>query len=168
MAMTSAERQKKFRENQRKKGLWKRDEWRDADRLFAPKHPNGSFVTMTSKELLQLRSHDQCRQRQGRDCGMKHEIIPFKFDDKYLRHIVRNDRHWFAAKDVLAALEYPVSAKPEAMIRHVPDEWKGAEPFSTPSGTQKLLCLSEEGLYFFAARSDKQYRAKLLTVTGNA
>jgi len=51
MAMTSAERQKKFRENQRKKGLWKRDEWRDADGLFAPKHPNGSFVTMTLKEL---------------------------------------------------------------------------------------------------------------------
>jgi hypothetical protein len=37
----------------------------------------------------------------------------------------------------------------------VPEEWKGTKPIRTPGGTQNMLCLSEQGLYFFLGRSDK-------------
>ncbi|MCL2608654.1 MAG: hypothetical protein FWD94_01945 [Treponema sp.] len=87
---------------------------------------------------------------------MRNEIVPFKFEGLSMRHIVLDGRYWFAAQDILDALEYSGSVRPSAMMGHVPDEWKGIEPFDTPGGTQKLLCLSEEGLYFFAARSDKR------------
>ena len=37
----------------------------------------------------------------------------------------------------------------------VPEEWKGVQPIHTPGGMQEMLTLSESGLYFFLARSDK-------------
>lgn len=58
-------------------------------------------------------------------------------------------------KDVLQALEYAETSKPARLIQAVPAEWKGVHPFHTPGGKQQLATLSEQGLYFFLARSDK-------------
>jgi len=83
-----------------------------------------------------------------------YEIIPFAFDDALVR--VRTDEHgnpWFVAKDVARALGYEWNGA--ARIAHVPEEWKGVTSVVTPSGTQEMLCLTEQGLYFFLARSDK-------------
>ncbi len=59
------------------------------------------------------------------------------------------------AKDVLLALEYADDYNPARTIAHVPNEWKGMHRLHTTGGTQKLWCLSEPGLYFFIAHSDK-------------
>lgn len=60
---------------------------------------------------------------------------------------------WFVAKDVADSLGYTWAGIRN--IQHVPDEWRGVESVSTPSGIQEMLCLSEQGVYFFLARSDK-------------
>lgn len=61
---------------------------------------------------------------------------------------------WFVAKDVAERLEYTWKGDAGTMP-HVPEEWKGVYSVQTPSGKQDMLCLSEQGLYFFLARSDK-------------
>lgn len=40
-------------------------------------------------------------------------------------------------------------------MQSVPDIWKGNKRIITPGGEQEMLCLSEQGLYFFLGRSDK-------------
>lgn len=60
---------------------------------------------------------------------------------------------FFVAKDVAEALGYQWNGAPR--IAHVPEEWKGATSVVTPYGEQEMLTLSEQGLYFFLARSDK-------------
>lgn len=59
---------------------------------------------------------------------------------------------WFVAKDVADALDYTWSG---TRIAHIPSEWKGVTSVVTPGGKQELSMLSEQGLYFFLARSDK-------------
>lgn len=59
---------------------------------------------------------------------------------------------WFVAKDVADALDYTWSG---TRIAHIPSEWKGVTSVVTPGGRQDLSTLSEQGLYFFLARSDK-------------
>ena len=83
-------------------------------------------------------------------------IIPFSFESRDIR-VVSDDsgEPWFVAKDVLTALEYAIDGGVSKYIKHVPDEWKGGKPISTPSGTQQMAVLAEQGLYFFVARSDK-------------
>ncbi len=61
----------------------------------------------------------------------------------------------FVAKDVASALEYAESSNPARIFQSVPEEWKVVNPIHTPGGEQKMLCLSEQGLYFFLGRSDK-------------
>lgn len=58
-------------------------------------------------------------------------------------------------KDVAEAMGYSEFSNPARLFQHVPDEWKGLYPIHTPGGTQDMLCLTEQGLYFFLARSDK-------------
>jgi anti-repressor protein len=59
----------------------------------------------------------------------------------------------FVAKDVAEKLGYKWNGTD--CIKHVPEEWRGVSSVLTPSGTQKVITLSEQGLYFFLARSDK-------------
>jgi prophage antirepressor-like protein len=87
---------------------------------------------------------------------MNNQIIPFSFENQQIRSVIRDDTYWFVVKDVMRALEYPITSSPSGFIGHVPAEWKGAERFCTLGGEQNMLCLSEQGLYFFAARSDKE------------
>lgn len=66
-----------------------------------------------------------------------------------------NSEPWFVAKDVLKSLGYAGDYNPSRALQGVPEEWKGVQPIHTPGGIQEMLTLSESGLYFFLARSDK-------------
>lgn len=57
------------------------------------------------------------------------------------------------AKDIADTLDYAWNGM--KTIGHVPEEWRGVESVPTPSGNQAMHVLSEQGVYFFAARSDK-------------
>jgi prophage antirepressor-like protein len=61
----------------------------------------------------------------------------------------------FIAKDVAKALGYNPESKVGMLFKHVPEEWKGVNPISTPGGKQEMLVLTEQGFYFFLGRSDK-------------
>lgn len=71
-----------------------------------------------------------------------------------VRVVLRDGEPWFAAKDVAAALDYASTNMPQ-IFGAVPDVWKGSNPIATPGGVQEMLCVSEQGLYFFLGRSDK-------------
>lgn len=92
---------------------------------------------------------------------MSTQLIPFFFKSesshKVRAYIDESGDHWFVAKDVCVALCYSESAVGQLanLIKHVPDEWKGIKPINTPGGNQRMATLSEQGLYFFLARSDK-------------
>ena len=64
-----------------------------------------------------------------------------------------NGTIWFVAKDIAEALEYKYW-QPN-IVAHVPECWKGIKRINTPGGEQDMLCLTEQGLYFFLGRSDK-------------
>lgn len=84
------------------------------------------------------------------------DLIPFSFESRDIRAITdERGEPWFVAKDVLIALEYEPEGGISKYIKHVPDEWKGGTPISTPGGVQQMAILAEQGLYFFVARSDK-------------
>lgn len=82
----------------------------------------------------------------------------FMFDNSPIRIVVdENSNLWFVARDVAEALEYSAASlgQPNNLMQNVPEEWKGHKPIMTPGGSQDMLCLSEQGLYFFLGRSDK-------------
>ena len=65
---------------------------------------------------------------------------------------------WFVAKDIAQALEYSEAtiSNMDKTIGMVPDCWKGRYPIPTVErGLQEMLCLTEQGVYFFLGRSDK-------------
>ena len=80
------------------------------------------------------------------------------FENNEIRFVTEDDGNfWIVGKDLLKALEYPESTFRQLnnVFRAIPSDWKGHKPIMTPGGTQQLLCLSEQGLYFFLGRSDK-------------
>lgn len=79
----------------------------------------------------------------------------FEFHANAVRAIVIDGEPWFVTQDVMRALGYASDYKPAVALRGTPEEWKGVYPIHTPGGEQKMLCLSEPGLYFFLGRSDK-------------
>jgi prophage antirepressor-like protein len=81
----------------------------------------------------------------------------FDFEQRAVRVELIEGEPWWVARDVALALGYPESTADNAkrMTDHIPEEWKGRYPIPTPGGVQEILCLSEQGLYFFLARSDK-------------
>lgn len=70
-------------------------------------------------------------------------------------HADENEQTWFCGKDMLSALDYAINNDTSKHMSAVPEEWKGMKPIPTPGGTQEMLCLTEQGLYFFLGRSDK-------------
>jgi prophage antirepressor-like protein len=83
------------------------------------------------------------------------DLIPFSFESHDIR-VIPDDRGepWFVAKDVAEALGYKWKG-PSDNLGHVPNEWQGVQSVRTPGGTQRMAVLTEQGLYFFVARSDK-------------
>ena len=87
---------------------------------------------------------------------MEKSLVPFAFDDELVRVLQdESGEPLFVAKDVCRALGYADASNPARLIAHVPEEWKGVNPIHTPGGEQDVLTLTEQGLYFFVARSDK-------------
>ena len=66
-----------------------------------------------------------------------------------------NGTIWFVAKDIAQALDYSDASNPARLFANVPEIWKGVKPIHTPGGEQEMLCITEQGLYFFLGRSDK-------------
>lgn len=85
---------------------------------------------------------------------MPNALSQFNFQTNTIRTIAENGEIWFVAKDVAQALEYS-STNMTTIFSAVPEEWKGSKPIATLGGNQKLLMISEQGLYFFLGRSDK-------------
>ena len=86
------------------------------------------------------------------------EIMPFMFGESVVRVITdESGEPWFVAKDVALALGYSENSVRQLnnLFQSVPKEWKGHNPIMTLGGQQEMLTLSEQGLYFFVARSDK-------------
>lgn len=81
------------------------------------------------------------------------EIADFQFEAHPVRIVTGDDgQPLWVAKDVLGALGYTWGGD---RISHVPEEWRGVRSVRTPSGTQEMAILTEQGLYFFLGRSDK-------------
>jgi anti-repressor protein len=84
---------------------------------------------------------------------MKNEIQIFNNPDfGEVRVAEVNGEPHFVAKDVAEKLGYTWHHN---LVSHIPEEWKGSNRITTPGGTQEVITLSEQGLYFFLARSDK-------------
>ena len=79
-----------------------------------------------------------------------------------IRTINDNEQIWFVAKDIAEALEYSDASNPARLMQSVPDMWKGVKRIHITSDKptarpyQDVLCLSEQGVYFFLGRSDKK------------
>ena len=89
---------------------------------------------------------------------MINAITPFNFGENLVRVIKdENGEPWFVAKDVAEALGYPETTTTNIprLCQHIPEEWKGRNRIPTLGGEQEMVCLSEQGLYFFLGRSDK-------------
>ena len=85
---------------------------------------------------------------------MPNALSQFSFQTNAVRTIAENGEIWFVAKDVAQSLEYS-STNMTTIFSTVPEEWNGSKPIATLGGNQKLLMISEQGLYFFLGRSDK-------------
>ena len=67
-----------------------------------------------------------------------------------------NGTVWFVGKDIAEALEYSLDGGMGRIFGNVPECWKGGKRIATVErGMQEMLCLTEQGIYFFLGRSDK-------------
>ena len=88
----------------------------------------------------------------------------FKKDGFQLRTINENGEIWFVAKDVAQALEYSeatINNALGALFQSVPNIWADKKRILVRSENgveqeREMLCLSEQGMYFFLGRSDKK------------
>lgn len=89
---------------------------------------------------------------------MNYDVVTRFNSDFETRYFEDNGNIWFVAKDVAEALEYSEATitNMDKTIAHVPEIWKGRYPIPTPGGEQEMLCLTEQGVYFFLGRSDKK------------
>ena len=82
----------------------------------------------------------------------------FNNDEFTIRTVNEDGEIWFVAKDIAEALEYSeatIKNNIRNLTQSVPEIWKGNKRIITLGGEQEMLCLSEQGLYFFLGRSDK-------------
>ena len=83
----------------------------------------------------------------------------FSNSEFHVRTINNNGETWFVAKDIAEALEYSnasIKTNIRNLMQSVPDIWKGNKRIITLGGEQEMLCLTEQGVYFFLGRSDKK------------
>jgi prophage antirepressor-like protein len=105
-------------------------------------------------EALWMHWNKARKEPQVIDSKKSNDLQPFSFENHPVR-IVLDDKMepWWVAKDVAEALGYTWSGT--SRVAHVPEQWRGVTSVVTPSGAQEMVTLSEQGLYFFLARSDK-------------
>lgn len=70
------------------------------------------------------------------------------------RFIQEGDSFVVVAKDVVEGVGN-VWKGDAGSIAHIPAQWKGVRSVQTPGGIQEMICLTEEGLYFYLGRCDK-------------
>lgn len=92
---------------------------------------------------------------------MNSSIQIFNSNDFYVRSFNDNGEIWFVAKDILIALEYSETSTPAQIMQSVPEIWKGIKRIDSRSEngvlqSRDMLCLTENGVYFFLGRSDKE------------
>ena len=87
----------------------------------------------------------------------------FSFEGKKTRTIIdEKGIVWFVAKDIADALGYADTSNPSRLFAHVPEIWTGVKRIhitsdkATARPYQEMLCLIEQGVYFFLGRSDKK------------
>lgn len=87
-------------------------------------------------------------------------VVNLNYNGFTIRNVKDNDgKIWFVAKDIAQKLDYSEATINNAittLFGAVPDIWKGKKRiFDTTGREQDMLCVTENGAYFFLARSDK-------------
>lgn len=81
------------------------------------------------------------------------KVVPFNFDGNQITVLTAEDGEpWFVAKEVADVLGY---SEASAMTRHLDDDEKGLSDWQTPGGRQKVIAISESGLYSAILRSER-------------
>lgn len=70
----------------------------------------------------------------------------------YLRVVMMDDALWFVANDACKILEI---GNPRSSLALLDDDEKGVHTIDTPGGTQRMIIVSEPGLYSLILRSRK-------------
>lgn len=83
----------------------------------------------------------------------KNSLQIFDFEQKQVRIVNINGEPCFVAKDVVEGIGAIWNG--ESAIQHVPEEWKLLRSNLTSFGEKEMWCLTEQGLYFYLARSNK-------------
>ena len=89
---------------------------------------------------------------------MENSLQTFNNGQFSVRSVCENGEIWFVARDIATALEYPENSINQVnnLCANVPEIWKGHKRIMTVNrGEQEMLCLTEQGVYFFLGRSDK-------------
>ena len=99
------------------------------------------------------------------EVGMKENekgLRVFNFESRQVRIVMIDGEPWFVARDVAGALGYSQASLEvgKVLFGHIPEEWVHLNPIrmNLKDGREQvrdMLCLSEQGVYFFLARSDK-------------
>ena len=87
---------------------------------------------------------------------MPNILTRFHNDTFSVRSFEEDGTIWFVARDIAEALDYNTDGGMNRIFGNVPDIWKDGKRIATPGGEQDMLCLTEQGLYFFLGRSDKK------------
>ena len=92
---------------------------------------------------------------------MNNALQIFEEEGFTARTIEDNGEIWIVAKDVAQSLGYSEASNPSRLFSIVPDIWAGVKRIHTRSENgveqeREILCLTEQGLYFFLGRSDKK------------
>ena len=94
---------------------------------------------------------------------MNSSIQIFNSKDFYVRSFNDNGEIWFVAKDIAQALDYSESSINQVnnLFANVPAIWADHKPIIVRSENgvvqkRDMLCLTENGVYFFLGRSDKE------------
>ena len=87
---------------------------------------------------------------------MTNNLTRFHNDTFSVRSFEQDGVIWFVARDIAEALDYNTDGGMNRIFGNVPELWKGGKRIATPGGEQEMLCLTEQGLYFFLGRSDKK------------
>ncbi|MBQ3457193.1 MAG: hypothetical protein IJG36_12200 [Synergistaceae bacterium] len=94
---------------------------------------------------------------------MEHSLQVFSGNGFSVRTISENGQIWFVAKDIAEALDYSeatISNALNTLFQSVPTIWADKKRIMVRSenGVEQIrdmLCVTEQGLYFFLGRSDK-------------
>lgn len=84
---------------------------------------------------------------------MSTEMQLFQFESAEVRMLQSDGETWWVAKDVCEALELTT---PEVALRRLDEDEKGTYTIRTLGGDQKMLCVTESGLYHLIFTSRKE------------